>query len=56
VTGGPPKLDGIGYREQALQTAKTEFFKSENAKGVNYASFNGGVNIFIKGSSLNDEP
>lgn len=50
------RLDGIGYREQALQTAKTSFFSSEEASGINYASFNGGTNIFIKGPELNENP
>jgi len=27
-------LDGIGYREAALQTAKTSFFRSEDASGI----------------------
>ena len=28
------RLDGIGYREAALQTAKTSFFRSEAANGI----------------------
>jgi len=49
-------LEGIGYREAALQTAKTSFFKSEDANGISYASFNGGTNIFIKGAHLHENP
>lgn len=49
-------LDGIGYREQALQQPKSAFFQSEDATGVEYASFNGGTNIFIKGPELNENP
>ena len=54
--GTPYYLDGIGYREQALQQPKTSFFKSEKPEGVLYASFNGGTNIFIKSPSLHDLP
>jgi len=49
-------LSGVGYREAALQQAKTSFFKSEEANGVMYASFNGGTNIFIKSTELNEIP
>ena len=55
-TGMVFDLEGIGYREQALQQAKTSFFQSEVPNGVLYASFNGGTNIFIKGPNLNDNP
>jgi len=49
-------LEGIGYREQALQQAKGSKFSSEVAEGVNYASFAGNTNIFIKGHGLNENP
>lgn len=49
-------LNGIGYREQALQVAKTSFFKSEKPTGVHYASFGGGTMTFIKGIGLVDNP
>ena len=49
-------LDGIGYREQELQVAKGSFFQSEEATGVEYASFAGGTHIFIKGVGLADNP
>jgi hypothetical protein len=52
----PLYLSGIGYREQALQVAKTSFFKSEEAHGVHYASFGGGTMTFIKGVGLIDNP
>lgn len=55
-TGFSYHLDGIGYREQALQQPKTSFFRSEKPEGVLYASFNGGTNIFIKGPNLADNP
>ena len=45
-------LDGIGYREQELQQAKGDFFQSEEANGIGYASFGGGTHIFIKGVGL----
>jgi hypothetical protein len=47
-------LDGIGWREQELQQAKGSFFQSEEANGVQYASFGGGTHIFIKGVGLAD--
>lgn len=53
---GDFSLEGIGYREAALQQPKTAFFKSEDANGILYASFNGGTNIFIKSSELNELP
>jgi len=49
-------LDGIGYREQALQQAKGANFQSEGASNVNYASFGGGTNIFIQGVGMADDP
>jgi hypothetical protein len=49
-------LEGLGYREQALQVAKGTLFASEEAKGIPYASFGGGTNIFIKGVELADNP
>jgi len=54
--GGAYTIDGIGYREQALQQPKTEFFKSETPRGVLYASFAGGTNIYVKSPSLHDMP
>jgi hypothetical protein len=56
ASAGDYFLEGIGYREAALQQPKTTFFKSEEANGVNYASFNGGTNIFIKSSELHELP
>ena len=47
-------LDGIGYREQELQLAKGSNFASEEPTGINYASFAGGTNIFIKAPILAD--
>lgn len=35
---------------------KTSFFKSEEPRGVLYASFAGGTNIYIKSPSLHDMP
>jgi hypothetical protein len=49
-------LDGIGYREQALQQAKGALFADEGASGVLYASYGGGTNIFIQGAGLADDP
>jgi hypothetical protein len=49
-------LDGIGYREQELQVAKSTRFRSEEARGVAWASFGGYTNIFIKGAGLVDNP
>jgi hypothetical protein len=49
-------LDGIGYREQELQVAKTTRFRSEEAHGVAWASYGGYTNIFVKGSGLVDNP
>lgn len=49
-------LQGIGYREQALQQAKTSFFQSEDTNGILYASFGGGTNIFIKSPEFNENP
>lgn len=49
-------LDGIGYREQELQQAKGTKFISEDAKGVAWASFGGGTNIFIRSAFLHDDP
>lgn len=45
-------LNGIGYREQALQVPKGALFMSEDPVGVPYASFAGDTNIFISGSSF----
>ena len=45
-------LEGIGYREQELQVAKTGEFASEDADGVDKASYAGGTHIFIKGVGL----
>ena len=53
---GASYLEGIGYREQALQQAKTKFFRSEATNGILYASFGGGTNIFIKSPGLNENP
>ena len=36
--------------------AKGTKFASENPTGIEWASFNGGTNIFIKGDGLNDNP
>jgi hypothetical protein len=47
-------LDGIGYREQELQLAKGSAFTSEEPTGINWASFAGGTNIFIKAPILAD--
>lgn len=55
-TGFDYYLEGLGYREQALQQPKTKFFQSETPGKVLYASFNGGTNIFIKGPNLADDP
>lgn len=49
-------IEGIGYREQELQVAKGTVFASEEAKGIKYASFGGGTNIFIKGVEFADNP
>jgi hypothetical protein len=49
-------LEGIGYREQALQQAKGANFESEDANGINYASFGGSTHIFIKGGGLEMNP
>ena len=49
-------LDGIGYREQELQLARGSWFDSENAEGVNWASFAGGTTIYIKGVGFSDNP
>lgn len=49
-------LEGIGYREQALQQAKGTRFQSEDADGVEWASFGGGTHIFIKGEGLHENP
>lgn len=49
-------LEGIGYREQALQQAKGANFQSEGASGVSIASFGGGTNIFIQGVGLAENP
>jgi hypothetical protein len=49
-------LEGIGYREQALQTAKGSQFATENESGVSLASFGGGTNIYIKGVGLAEDP
>jgi len=47
-------LAGIGYREQELQVAKGTTFNDENPTGIQYASFAGDTNIFIKGDGLVD--
>jgi len=49
-------LEGIGYREQALQQAKGARFQSEEADGIEWASFGGGTHIFIKGEGLAENP
>jgi len=49
-------LDGIGYREQALQQAKGANFQEEGASGVSIASFGGGTNIFVQGNGMADDP
>lgn len=49
-------MEGIGYREQALQQAKGANFESEDADGIDYASFAGSTHIFIKGSGLEMNP
>ena len=48
-------LEGIGYREQELQVAKTSQFATEDAKGVQLASMAGGQHIFIKGVGFDKE-
>jgi hypothetical protein len=45
-------LEGIGYREQELQVAKTTNFASEVPEGVKWASFAGSTHIFVKGVGL----
>jgi hypothetical protein len=56
VAGQLPKpevwVEGIGYREPALQVPKTENFVSEEPKGINWASWAGGTNIYIKSPFL----
>ena len=49
-------LEGIGYREQELQQAKGAKFREERPRGVAWASFGGGTNIFIKGIGLAINP
>jgi len=49
-------LEGIGYREQELQQAKGKKFTEERPRGVAWASFGGGTNIFIKGVGLAINP
>jgi len=49
-------LEGIGYREQALQQSKGQNFENEQPHGINYASYAGGTYIFIKGSGLTENP
>jgi len=49
-------IEGIGYREQALQQAKGKRFASETPQGIFVASYAGGTNIMIKGHGLNDNP
>ena len=49
-------LEGIGYREQALQQAKGAQFSSESAEGIGKASYAGGTHMFIRGRGLNDNP
>jgi hypothetical protein len=49
-------LEGIGYREQALQQAKGASFESETPNGIPYASFGGDTHIFIKGGGLEMNP
>ena len=49
-------LNGIGYREQALQVPKGALFMSEDPVGVPYASYAGDTNIFIKGTSFSMRP
>jgi hypothetical protein len=34
ASSGAYYLEGIGYREQALQQPKTTFFQSEDAQGI----------------------
>lgn len=50
------RLEGIGYREQELQLAKGSNFASELPRGISWASFGGGTNIFIKGDGLMENP
>jgi len=47
ASGEDGYLEGIGYREQALQQAKGSKFQSEGADGVTMASFGGGTNIWL---------
>ena len=49
-------LEGIGYREQALQVAKGSHFDAESGSGVSLASFGGGTNIWIQGTALSTDP
>ena len=49
-------IEGLGYREQALQQAKGKRFASETPQGISVASYAGGTNIMIKGHGLNDNP
>lgn len=49
-------MEGIGYREQELQSAKGTNFDSELPNGVKWASFNGGTHIFMKAKGFNFAP
>ena len=49
-------MDGIGYREQALQQAKGERFENEDVLGIDTASFAGDTHIFIKGGGFDMNP
>lgn len=49
-------LEGIGYREQALQQSKGQNFENEVPNGIAFASYAGGTHIFIKGSGLTENP
>jgi hypothetical protein len=48
-------LEGIGYREQELQTNPLGHFLSDDPTGVNPASFGGGTHIFIKGANFHED-
>lgn len=49
-------LYGVGYREQELQQSKTTSFSSEEVGPIQYASYAGNTNIFIKGAGLHIDP
>jgi len=56
VQAATTNLEGVGYREQELQVAKGANFASELPRGISWASFGGGTNIFIKGDGLMENP